>query len=344
MSKGVVLVTGINGFLATYTALAFLEAGYTVRGSARTAEKVHSWIEHFPAHKAAYQGVVVGDLAAPGAFDDAVKGCDIIAHVASPNIPNVTDNERDMLIPAINGTRTLLAATKLEPRIRRVIFTSTLATVVETARMETGRLYTTQDWNQGTYEDAKTSPDARFVYGVSKTLAERAFFAYIQDEKPAWAGTAILPCGVFDPPIQPLTSLEALNRSVAFIWDIARGTHKAGLVLPARHAMYVSARDVAQAHLRAAERDAAINQRYLLIAGTFSLADIAAVIARHFPALSANLPTSNGTTAPDLLFDTGKTTRDLGIEYLSFETIIVDTIKSLLALEEKEKGGGRDVN
>ncbi|KAJ7150152.1 hypothetical protein C8R43DRAFT_1192112 [Mycena crocata] len=177
MSRGVVLVTGINGFLGTYTALAFLDAGYTVKGTARTAVKAQDWILHFPAHAAAYQHAVVEDMVAPGAFDDAVKGCDIIVHVASPNNPQENlDNEASTLLPAINGTRNILKSTKLEPRIRRVVFTSTLAACLVTSEAEPDKIYTEADWNPSTYEQAKVSTNPRFVYGASKALSERAFW------------------------------------------------------------------------------------------------------------------------------------------------------------------------
>ncbi|KAJ6603202.1 NAD-P-binding protein [Mycena vulgaris] len=340
MSHGVVLVTGINGFLATYTALAFLDAGYTVKGTARTAAKATDWIEHFPAHKAAYQHAVVADFGAPGAFDDAVKGCDIIVHVASPNVPEVTDNEADILIPAIRGTRNLLDSTKTEPRIRRVVFTSTLAALADTSQVEPGKVYTEQDWNPRTYDEAKVSPNTRWVYGVSKALAERAFWDYIKDEQPAWAGATILPCGVFDPPIQPLSSLVALNRSVAFVYDIARGKYKAGLDLPGKHANYISARDVATAHLRAAELDAAKGQRYLLFGGNFTLPQLTSTIARAFPALAGNLPASTETTPQLLSFDTAKTKTELGMEFMGLEEVMVETIRGVLDLEKKLGAGG----
>ncbi|KAJ7751102.1 NAD-P-binding protein [Mycena metata] len=322
MSRGVVLITGINGFLGTYTALTFLEAGYTVRGTGRTAEKAQDWIAHFPAHKAAYQSAVVADLGAPGAFDDAVKGCDIIVHVASPNAPgtDISDTKTEILIPAIHGTRNLLESAKLEPRIRRVVFTGTLAAVLDSSHVEPGKVYTEEDWHPATYDEAKASSNRRY------------------EEKPGWAGATILPCGVFDPPIQPLSSLAAVNRSVGFLWDIVRGEHKTGLEMRASHGMYISARDVAQAHLRAAEREEAKNQRYLLTGGTFGLADLADIIQRHFPALSANLPPSPGTPPVALMFETAKLERDLAMQFMPLETVIVDTVAALLALEKRELG------
>ncbi|KAJ6623619.1 NAD-P-binding protein [Mycena sp. CBHHK59/15] len=334
MSRGVVLVTGITGFIGTYTALAFLEAGYTVKATARTLFKAEDWIARFPAHKARYQYAVVPDLADPGAFDEAVKGCDIIVHVASPVNTNPNDNETDLLIPAIRGTTNLLHATKNEPRIRRVVFTSSVGAVHEPSRFEAGKTLTEKDWNPATYEEAKASTNPRFVYRASKALAERAFWDYIKDEQPAWAGAAICPCGTFGPPVQPLTSLTALNPSVAYIWGMANGKYQDG-VPSASSPVYVAARDVALAHVRAVERDLAKNQRYLLIGGSCVSDQIVDVIQRNFPELRDNLPPVDLSQVATFKFDASKTETELGITFTSLEEVVVDTIAALLVLKQK---------
>ncbi|KAJ7724990.1 NAD-P-binding protein [Mycena maculata] len=296
MSHGIVLITGITGFIATHTALAFLEAGYSVRGTARTATKAERWIAQFPAHKDRFVYAVVSDMVSPGAFDDAVKGCDFIVHIASPTHWNQNDNEADLLIPAINGTKYLLFATKVEPRIKRV--------------------------NPVTFDEAKASDNAALVYRASKALVERAFWNYIKDEKPAWAGSTICPCRTFAPPIQPLDSLSALNVSVAFMWDMANGKYKAG-VPKVGSPVYVDARDVALAHVRAIEREVAKGQRYLLIGGTYVPDQFIDTIHHHFPELRDNLPP----------FDLSKVQKELGIEFTSIEIMVVDTIRFMLSLK-----------
>ncbi|KAJ7171679.1 NAD-P-binding protein [Mycena crocata] len=338
MSRGTVLITGITGFIATHTALAFLEAGYTVKGTARTATKAEDWITHFPAHKDRYKYAVVSDMVAPGAFDDAVKECDFIAHVASPAHWNQTDNERDLLIPAINGTKNLLAATKKEPRIKRVVFTSSLAAFIEPT-IETGKTIVEAEWNPVTYDEAKTSTNSALVYRASKALAERAFWDYIKAENPAWAGwSTICPCASFAPPIQPLASLSALNVSVAFLWDIANGKYKAGVPAVAWSPVHADTRDVARAHVQAVECNAARGQRYLLIGGIHVPDQLVDVIHRHFPELRESLPPVDLSKVGQVTvkYDSSKAMKELGIEYTSLETMVVDTISSILALR-KEK-------
>jgi nucleoside-diphosphate-sugar epimerase len=51
-------------------------------------------------------------------------------------------------------------------------------------------------------------------YAASKTLAEKAFWKFIKDEKPNFDGVTINPPLVFGPIIHQVSGLEALNTSV----------------------------------------------------------------------------------------------------------------------------------
>ncbi|EIM82216.1 NAD-P-binding protein [Stereum hirsutum FP-91666 SS1] len=337
MSHGVVLVTGITGFIATHTAKAFLEAGYTVKGTARSAGKAEEWISLFPAFKSKFQYAVVEDMIAPGAFDEAIKGCDIVAHIASPAHWNHTDNEKDILIPAIQGTRNLVEATRLEPRIKRVVFTSSFASIVDPAAPP-DHVHKSEDWNPVTYEEAKASSTPAFVYRSSKPLAERAFWDYIKEEKPAWEGSAICPCGTFGPPIHPLKSMSALNTSIQYFWNMANGTFKSG-VPAVGFPVFVDVRDVALAHVRAVELDAAKGQRYLLIGGTYKPELFVDVMGRTHPELKADklaeVDVSKVKLDTSFKYDNSKAQKDLNLTFTSLDKMVADTLDRLLLLEKE---------
>lgn len=74
--NSLVLVTGVNGFIASHVANEFLAAGYKVRGTVRDIAKAH-WLNDFFEKrygKDVFETVVVEDMAQDGAFDEAVKG------------------------------------------------------------------------------------------------------------------------------------------------------------------------------------------------------------------------------------------------------------------------------
>ncbi|KFZ05872.1 hypothetical protein V501_07943 [Pseudogymnoascus sp. VKM F-4519 (FW-2642)] len=71
-----VLVTGANGLLGSHVAKQFLEYGYKVRGTVRDTTKSSWMLELFQKDygKDSFELIQVDDLAAKGAFDEAVKG------------------------------------------------------------------------------------------------------------------------------------------------------------------------------------------------------------------------------------------------------------------------------
>jgi nucleoside-diphosphate-sugar epimerase len=79
-----VLVTGANGYLATWVVKKYLEAGYSVRGTVRSLSRSAFLVDKFANYGDRFELVAVEDITKDGAFDEAVKGVDAIAHTASP--------------------------------------------------------------------------------------------------------------------------------------------------------------------------------------------------------------------------------------------------------------------
>jgi nucleoside-diphosphate-sugar epimerase len=79
-----ILLTGANGYLATWIVKKYLEAGYSVRGTVRSLSKGAFLKDKFAHYGDRFELVVVEDITKDGAFDEAVKGVDAIAHTASP--------------------------------------------------------------------------------------------------------------------------------------------------------------------------------------------------------------------------------------------------------------------
>jgi len=169
MSKGTVLVSGVTGFVGTWVTRAYVDAGYTVRGTARSQQKGAEWEEANPEYRGKIQWFVVEDIVTPGVFDEAIKGVDYVAHTASPFHHAVKDNERDMLQPALKGTLNMLEAAKKEPTIKHFVLTSSFAANLDLVKLpQAGYTYTGKDWNPATYEQATKADNPGFVYCASK--------------------------------------------------------------------------------------------------------------------------------------------------------------------------------
>jgi nucleoside-diphosphate-sugar epimerase len=82
-----------------------------------------------------------------------------VIHTASPFVMSVEDNERDLLNPAVHGTTSVLTSVqKFAPNVKRVVITSSFASIVDMDKgPRPGYTYTEEDWNPVTYATASTS-------------------------------------------------------------------------------------------------------------------------------------------------------------------------------------------
>lgn len=242
------LVTGAAGYMAGHVVEQLLARGHEVVGTVRDpgdAVKV--------AHLAAMPGadrlaLVAADLTAPDPFTTHAD-VDMVLHLASPYMLDAKDPQRDLVDPAVQGTLAMLRAAAANPRVRQVVLTSSMAAVTDEPD---GRVLTEADWNT-------SSSLTRNPYYFSKTLAERAAWAFMDREKPGFDLVVLNPFLVIGP-----SHTRAINTSPGMLLDMLRGTYPAVMALTWG---FVDVRDVAAAHLAAMGRPGAAG-RYLSWRGT----------------------------------------------------------------------------
>lgn len=149
-------------------------------------------------------------------------------HLASPFILDSKDFQKDLFEPAVNGTLSILKATKdHSPSVKRVVITSSFAAVlVYTTDLRPGHVYTEKDWNPMTADEAIKSGDGSAAYLVSKTLAEKAAYDFVKTEHPSFSITTLNPPMVYGPLLQPFESMSKLNTSSADIYRLFNGSSK----------------------------------------------------------------------------------------------------------------------
>ncbi|KAI0320496.1 hypothetical protein OF83DRAFT_1027405, partial [Amylostereum chailletii] len=142
-----VLISGINGYLGMWTVRKYLEAGYTVRGQVRSVAKSGKYIKDtFASYGDKLELVEVADITAPGAFDEAVKGVDLVVHTASPFHLNAKTPD-EMIDPALKGTLSILESIhKNAPSVKRVVLTSSIVSIWELG-LPNRKVFTESMWN-----------------------------------------------------------------------------------------------------------------------------------------------------------------------------------------------------
>lgn len=117
------LVTGASGFLATPLIHQLLSRNYHVVATVRSPAKADACRAQYPA-SSRVDFIVVQDMQAEGAYDNAVQNVDVVFHTASPFNFTFEDNEQDMLTPARRGALGVLKSAMKGESVKRVVFTS----------------------------------------------------------------------------------------------------------------------------------------------------------------------------------------------------------------------------
>lgn len=81
-----ILVSGASGFVAAHVIKELLEHGYKVRGTVRSEDSAKGVRKTHAKHSDKLSFAIVKDVAAPGSFDEAVKGVDGVRF--PPSLPN----------------------------------------------------------------------------------------------------------------------------------------------------------------------------------------------------------------------------------------------------------------
>ncbi|KAI9286175.1 hypothetical protein BC943DRAFT_359352 [Umbelopsis sp. AD052] len=338
-----VLVTGATGYLGAAIAEQFIQNGYIVVGSARTLSKAEN-LKNFFDEKygpGKFEIYVSGDLTTEGAFDDAVKDVEAIAHVASPVGVESEDPMKDVVNVAIKGTTSILnSALQYGKNVKSVLVVSSLASLLDPTVPEK-YTYTEKDWNDAAIKsmiDLKEKGESipGFVaYMASKTEAEHAVWKFKEDNKLPFTISTILPSWIYGTIVPTPRTVADVNAAstAAYVVQFYSGENK-NYSQSFPPVGYVNVADVARASVLIVEKnDITDGQRYILNAGPYSFQQIVDIMRENFPErqdiIVKGEPRNYEKTNQPKQHDGSKITHDLGIKYTDLETTVLDTINSV---------------
>lgn len=273
MTTHTVLVTGASGYIAGWIVKYLLDAGHTVHATVRDPDNPQS-VSHLLKIAEGSLGTLKlfqADLLAPGSFDTAVQGCDIVMHTASPFVlDGFTDAYEALVRPAVEGTRNVLEAATRCASVKRVVLTSSVAAVFgDNADLADSActMLTEKDWN--TSSSLQHNP-----YQYSKVAAEREAWR-LHDNQGRWDLVVINPGMVYGPALAP----GSHSASIDTLLQLGDGRLRHGV--PDLCYGVVDVREVAQAHLLGAFNPRA-RGRYLLVAADLSMIAIADLLRPRY--------------------------------------------------------------
>ena len=236
-----ILVTGGSGYIASWIVKYLLEDGYTVRATVRNKSKEEKYQHLLDITTTGKLEIFEADLLKDGAFDKAVEGCEIVMHTASPFLLDIKDPQKELVDPALKGTRNVLSAASKSSSIKRVVLTSSVVSIYGDAKeckQTDNNRFDESVWN--TTSSLKHQP-----YSFSKVLAEKEAWK-IADAQSNWDMVVINPGFVLGPSLTKYSASE----SIKLMKDLLKGKLMFGV--PDLCFAYVDVRDVATAHIMAA--------------------------------------------------------------------------------------------
>jgi len=341
-----VLVTGATGYVAGWLVKKLLDEGLTVHAAVRNP-KNKSKLAHLDELAANSTGNIKyfkADLLQNGSYAEAMEGCELVYHTASPYTISVKDPQKELVDPALKGTHNVLSQATKTASVKRVVVTSSCAAIYSDAidcENAPNGILTENDWNT-------TASLDYLPYSYSKTLAEKEAWKIAGSQK-QWDLVVINPCGVFGPALNPKTST---SESTSIMKQIGDGTMKAGV--PNLGFGVVDVRDLAVAHFEAGFRPDA-NGRNIILAHNTNLLEMALTLQEDF---GSKFPIPKSALPKWLLMivgplankaftrkfirnnvnvawkgDNSKSMRELGMKYRSLKETMVDDFRSLVAAQ-----------
>tara|TARA_B100001113_G_scaffold43255_1_gene30599 strand:- start:189 stop:1187 length:999 start_codon:yes stop_codon:yes gene_type:complete len=253
-----VFVSGASGYIAMYCVKILINKGYFVVASVRKKSQIDLVKNSLAKH-----GIGLGniefkilDLLKDDGWNDALKNCEYVLHLASPVIPGKVD--KDILVkPAVEGMKRCLNAA-IKNGAKKYIQTSSYAAIY--GRIIHNNEHSDNDWTD--LSNKKLMP-----YEISKTKSEKKMWEMAK--KANLDACSINPVLVLGPSMTGVLSMS--NRvvikkifSLSFIPDVSISV--------------VGVQDVAEAHIMAMENDNATGKRFLLSEKTIKLKELCGIL------------------------------------------------------------------
>lgn len=334
-----VFISGANGYIAQHIIKQLLKDNkYRVIGSVRSEDKADRIGQQFKSPNLTLE--VVPDISKLNAFDNLFqkhgKDIKVVLHTSSPVSYSTDDYEKDVLLPAINGTRSVLEAIKkyCPQTVEKVVITSSYAAVAGSKQeYQRGTVITEDTWNPVTWEEAISGAEA---YSGSKTFAEKAAWDFwnANRDQVKFEMTVINPVFVFGPQAFDQNVGKKLNASCEIINRYLNTTPETE-VDQKKAGSFIDVRDLARAHLAAFENAELAGQRLIVAAARFSFQDIVDVLNEDFPQLKGKIaigkPGAGKRRLKEIsVLDNSKTKKLLGIDFMPFSKSIDDTVDQIL--------------
>lgn len=339
VASGTIAITGATGFIGSHACAAALDAGYSVRAIVRD-DKDEEKLAHLRALAGAAERLTVctGSLDKEGSYDAAFDGADAVIHTAAVvEIGTVKDPQKQIIDPAVVGTKNVLASADKVSSVKRFVHASSCIAAMQWDGPPDATMDETC-WNTA------STADSGDYYGFAKTESEKIAHGHKADHYDLVVvnpGVSLGPC---------LTKAHTKGSSAVvrqLLYGNSQNEYFAG---------FVDVRDVALGMVKAASLDVPADdcRRFLLVSDSqMMISGLEGPLRKLFPdyRIDANpypgavlgalirvpllwraavLPYQKAIIENQLRYNNSRSKNLLGIQYRSLDDTLTDTVKSMV--------------
>lgn len=337
-----VFITGATGFIAKHIVSNLLDENYKVIGTVRDENKASHLLKQF-GNNPNLTLEIVPDICKLDAFDAAFEKnaseIKYVLHTASPFTLEIEDPVKDLLTPAVNGTKAILSAIKKygSQKVEKLVVTSSYAAIMDLNKeMDPQTTFSESSWNPDSWEYCQRSAGA--AYNGSKVFAEKEAWNFVEANKQQinFTLTTVNPVYVFGPQAFLEDVKPKMNTSCEIINQLIHT--KKNDSFPDIYGAYTDVRDVAKAHVLALQDDKLASKRLFLTEGRFKTQDMLDILNNNISELKGEIAVGKPGTGvsfndPGAKIDNSATKQLLGFPFKNLEETVVDTAVQILKHE-----------
>jgi nucleoside-diphosphate-sugar epimerase len=346
----IILITGLNGYIATHLALHFLSRGHTIHGTVRNPTELSSILNSptFQPFTPRIRTFIIPDLTLPGAFSSAVIGVHQILHLATP-INFWFARKREVIDVAVNGTLNLIEAAKdcAGEQLENFVYFSSLSAVIDSASPPPSNLpftYTAENWNNSALaalDKIGQDKEAPFsiLYPASKILAERAVFEFrSQNPGLGFKIWSVVSAMVLGPPMLFPENAEGINGTIKPILEVMKKLKRGeGKEIEGRKVgsgWFVDAGDLVKVVDWVSGRKGADGERVLVVGGRAETERLGRILGgvdmiEAIAGEEKSVEKLKGDDEGKITFDTRFADDALEGQWINYEKSVMDTSRAL---------------
>ncbi len=262
-----IFVSGGSGYIALHCISKLISKGFYVKTSLRSMDRQSEVISSLSkvidcTNKLEFCEL---DLMKDEGWNEAIKGCDYVLHIASPLMLGFPKNPDEIIKPAVNGLKRAIQSA-VKNKVKRFVMTSSFAAIGSGSKTKTK--FNDDDWTN------LNNPDLN-PYNISKTKAEMVLWDYINnlDEDQKIEVCTINPTVVIGPSLS--NDIGGSNLAIRKLLD-------GSMPFSARFGIdLVDVQDVADMHIEAMLNKDASGKRFLLSSKMIWYSELSQILRKN---------------------------------------------------------------